>query len=97
MPKKGDNFDSLTAISAVEHNSNVDITLPSALVIRGIFSREYSETSDFDGYAPIITVKDTDYPDVARKHVLSVNGKNYSVVDIQPDGTGLTNIMLHDS
>ena len=97
MPKKGDDFDSLTAIAAIEHNSNANITLPSAVVIRGIFAREYIETGSFEGYAPIITVKDTDYPTAAHDDALIINGNNYTVVGIQPDGVGITNIVLHDA
>jgi len=97
MPKKGDDFDSLTAITAIEHNSNADITLPDATVIRGVFAREYIETGSFEGYAPIATIKDTDYPDVAHDDVLVIKGKNYLVTGIQPDGAGITNIVLHEA
>lgn len=96
MPKKGDDYDSLTAIAAMEHNANVDITLPTTAVIRGIFAREYIETGKFEGYAPIVTVEDTNYPSVAHEDVLIIKGKSYSVVGIQPDGIGLTNIVLHE-
>ena len=96
MPKKGDDFDSLTAIAAIEHNSNADITLPSTAIIRGIFSRDFIETGNFEGYAPIITVKDSDYLTVKHDDVLIVNGKNFTVVGVQPDGVGITNVVLHD-
>lgn len=97
MPKKGDDYDSLTAIAAMEHNANVDITLPTTAVIRGIFAREYIETGSFEGYAPIVTVKDIDYPTVSHDDVLLIKDESYSVVGIQPDGLGLTNLVLHDS
>ena len=96
MPKKGDDFDSLTAITAIEHTSNVDITLPDATTIRGVFSREFIETGAFEGYAPIVTIKDTDYPNVVHDDALNIKGKSYSVIGIQPDGTGITNIVLHE-
>jgi len=98
MPKKGDDFDSITAAAAIEHNSNADIVLPDTIIIRGIYAREYVEIVGFEGYAPVVTVYKVDYLAAAKGDVISVNGKSFKLrAGPQSDGTGIVVLVLHEA
>lgn len=70
-------------------------------VITGIFDNEYIEgvgdgEVDFEATHPMFLVKTADVPDVAQGDQLSVNSTSYRIVNVQPDGTGLTLLILEE-
>lgn len=68
--------------------------------IYAIFDRPYVETAKVEGYAPVITVRDSDVAGVVHGAMIrrSVSGADidYKVIGIEPDGTGMTAIMLQE-
>ncbi len=68
--------------------------------ITGIFDNEYSDASggevDFEASQPTFLVQTADVPDVAQGDQLFVNSRYYRIVNVQPDGTGLTLLILED-
>lgn len=72
----------------------VTATLDGASV-RGIFDREYAQA--FDGVsttAPMFTLATTAAATATSASVLVVAGTSYRVRSVQPDGTGITLLIL---
>ena len=59
-----------------------------------IFDRGYVETADIEGDAPVATCKAADVPDLAQGDKFTINSVVYKVVEVQPDGTGVTRAVL---
>ena len=65
----------------------------NAIFDEGFFDPSAGEVV-LDTVQPRLTCKLADLSGVARKSVLSVKGRSFSVVNIQPDGTGLAVVKL---
>jgi hypothetical protein len=48
----------------------------------------------FSGPVPVLTAADADITDLAYGDALTVNGVAYTVREMQPDGVGMTRILL---
>lgn len=55
---------------------------------------DIGETALMDTTAPRLTCRYADVKDIPRETYVRVNGKRYSVRQIQPEGTGLATIAL---
>jgi len=69
--------------------------------ITGIFDNEYIEgigggEVDFEASQPMFLVKTADVPNVAQGDQLYFNNTYYRIVNVQPDGTGLTVLILEE-
>lgn len=63
--------------------------------VEGIFDNEYSLLAfDIDGSKPALTCRAADVAGAARGNAVVVNGVSYTIQDIQPDGTGVTVLIL---
>jgi hypothetical protein len=75
----------------------VSITYNSA-TINGIFDKEFAQTAEgevaIESTVPQVLVKDSDIVGAAHGDVMTINGINYNIIGIQPDGTGSTLILL---
>lgn len=64
----------------------------------GIFDEEYEviniESNSIEGTNPIVTIKSADAADLSRRDKVKVRLKSFSVLEIKPDGTGLTTLVL---
>lgn len=72
----------------------VAATLDGAAV-RGVFDRDYAQA--FDGIsttAPQFVLKTTAAASATQASLLVVDGTTYRVRSVQPDGTGVTRLML---
>lgn len=72
----------------------VDATLDGGAV-RGIFDRDYAQA--FDGIAstsPVFTAPSTAVSAATTASLLVVAGNTYRVRSVQPDGTGVTLLLL---
>lgn len=80
-----------------------DVTLNpngSAVIIRGIYDAGHVLTDtgqvvDVSDSEPMLTVRTKDVTTVVQGSEIDVNSTTYKVVDIQPDGTGITILRLH--
>lgn len=61
----------------------------------GIFDAEYANAFDVvAGSTPVLLVRSADVPAVTRGDAVVLNATSYTVADIQPDGQGLTRLIL---
>lgn len=71
------------------------------VAINGIFDREYFAAEvgsevDVVSAQPMIRCRDVDVSAVVQGSGVKVGSVDYHVVDIQPDGTGITDLILHE-
>lgn len=79
-----------------------DDNAPNDRTITAIFDDEFTPRTQGTGIVldttdPMLTCKSTDVADIQRETMVTVRGALYSVVQLQPDGQGMTVIVLaHD-
>lgn len=70
----------------------------SEKTIKVIFDEPYEKYDSSAGavvsYAPVALAKASDVSEFSRGVYFSAKSKDYKVIDFQPDGTGLTKIIL---
>lgn len=81
--------------AVVGHLSNAMATVGANLV-PVVFDRLYAEQLDGEaaGYVPVILGKDADLAGVVYGDSITIQSQAYSVVAVEPDGTGLTRLRL---
>jgi len=67
-----------------------------AATIQGILDDEYIEDLDIAGTRPVLICRTSDVTAVAQGTVVTINETAYTVVDIRPDGTGVTRLILQE-
>lgn len=72
-----------------------------ATTIQGIFDNDYQEVIDDSGVGaessqPVFLCRTADVSSAAHGDTLVVNSTNYVVRGVQPDGTGMTLLMLEE-
>lgn len=65
--------------------------------VLGIFDEAYTDPMGIAGSSPALTVKSADIPALAFGAAVVVNSINYTVASIQPDGTGITRLILQEA
>jgi hypothetical protein len=77
----------------------VDVTY-NAATIQGIFDAEFSSAVEgemgVESTVPQVLLKTSDVPSVAHNETMTINSVVYKVIGIQPDGTGMTLILLSE-
>ncbi len=75
----------------------IDI-LYNAATIQGIFDNEFFEVVEgsigVETTIPRVLVKSSDVVGAAHDETMTINSIDYNIVGVQPDGTGLTLIIL---
>lgn len=75
--------------TSITYNSNV---------IKGIFDDAYKginmATGEIESTDPQVVVKTSDVSDIEHGNNLVISSTTYYVIGIQPDGTGLTTLIL---
>lgn len=62
--------------------------------VQAIFDAAYADPLGMAGNTPQLTVATADLPAVAVGQAVTVNSTSYTVVGIEPDGTGITTLQL---
>ena len=62
--------------------------------VQGIFDAAYTDPLGMAGNQPQLTVATADLPAVAVGQAVTINTFAYTVVGIEPDGTGITTLQL---
>ena len=70
-----------------------DARIGSALVT-GIFESQFVEVNGIEGVRPVFTCAALDVVDLGHEKSLVINKQKYRVAGVQPDGTGLTSLIL---
>ncbi len=66
--------------------------------VTGIFDAPYERSLGMvDSSGPVLTIRAADWPDVARGDSVTIDATEYSVLGIEPDGTGVTVLRLQRS
>ncbi len=75
----------------------LDATLGGATV-RGIFDNGYQDVLGIvSGTQPVFTLATTDVGSAAVGDTITISSVAYTIAEIQPDGTGMTRLMLRES
>ena len=69
-------------------------TLPSSAVVRGIFENGVADRLGMLTNDPGFTAMSSDLAGLAAGNVIGINGTGYTVRSIEPDGTGITRLVL---
>ncbi|MCP5017263.1 MAG: hypothetical protein GY938_18645 [Ketobacter sp.] len=73
-----------------------DQTLLPEVSIVGIFDHAYIEVHQTEGYHPVLLAVDEDVHLVRHNRRIALLGTVYEVVKKAPDGTGFTQMQLHE-
>jgi hypothetical protein len=74
-----------------------DFAIPATVggvSVRGIFDATYADPLGMAGNQPVLTVASEDLPSVAVGQAVVLNATAYTVQAIEPDGTGITTLIL---
>lgn len=85
--------------SAYFQDFAVGVTIGTATGLRAIFDRDYIETAETSGEAPILTIQTSEIPSSTTEGTqVSIEGESqtYRVVVVQSDGTGISRVVLEE-
>ena len=69
----------------------------SGSTIKGIFKDEYVMVRGVESSVPVYVCAESDVPSVSNSSQIIINGVTYSVIEPQPDGTGLIRLVLNET
>lgn len=65
-----------------------------ASTIAGIFDNQFVEVHGIEGVRPVFTCAEANVSAIAHGDALTIKSISFKVAGIQPDGTGLTSLIL---
>jgi len=65
-----------------------------AATVAGIFDNQFVEVHGIEGVRPVFVCNEADVPSIAHGDALTIKTVSYKVAGVQPDGTGLTSLIL---
>ena len=65
-----------------------------ASTIAGIFDNQFVEVHGIEGVRPVFVCAEADVSSIAHGDALTIKTVSYKVAGVQPDGTGLTSLIL---
>jgi len=83
------------------HGTSASVTIDSTTTsISVILNKEYfaiaGESVDVDGTQPVVTCRSTDVTGIDTSDTIVIDAETYNIVNIQPDGTGMTVLILQE-
>ena len=83
------------------HGESASVSINgSASTIKVIINKEYfaiaGESVDIDGTQPVATCRSSDVTGIDTTDTITIDSVTYNIVNIQPDGTGMTMLILQD-
>jgi len=63
-------------------------------IVAGIFDNQFVEVNGIEGVRPVFTCAASNVVDLSFEKSIEINNITYKVAGVQPDGTGLTNLVL---
>ena len=64
--------------------------------VSGVFDAAYAERLNTAGTAPVFLCRSADVAAVEQGDPVTIDGVEYEVAGIEPDGTGMTTLVLED-
>ena len=89
-------IETATAASAVAAFANAVATIGAAQV-EGIFDNAYLDALGFSGATPVFNCISSAVSGVAQGDAVAIGGINYTVIRIEPDGIGMTRLVLQEA
>lgn len=80
-----------------KHLANATASIAGGQQVSVIFEASYREEFGMSGTGPVARVLDTDAPSVAQGDSVEIGSANYTVVAVEPDGTGATVLRLQEA
>lgn len=83
------------------HGTSATVTINGTdSSINVIINKEYfaiaGESVDVDGTQPVVTCRSSDVTGVDTDDTITIDNVTYNIINIQPDGTGVTVLILQD-
>tara|TARA_Y100001938_G_scaffold136950_1_gene200522 strand:- start:46 stop:351 length:306 start_codon:yes stop_codon:yes gene_type:complete len=83
------------------HGTSASVSIDGTVTsISVILNEEYfaiaGESVDVDGTQPVVTCRSSDVSNIDTDDTIVINARTYNIVNIQPDGTGVTVLILQD-
>lgn len=98
MPLADDDLDIFFSNSDVAKTATYTPAVGTAKPVQVIFDAPFGLTSaqgiDYQSDVPAVTIKTSDVPSVGEGDTLTIDGVVFKVKEIQPDGTGISRIIL---
>ena len=98
MPLADDDLDIFFSNSDVAKTATYTPAVGTAKSVQVIFDAPFAMTSaqgiDYQSDVPVVTVKTSDLPSAGEGDTLTVDGVVYKIAEVQPDGTGISRIIL---
>ena len=63
-------------------------------IFNGVLDRDYIESNDISGFAPVITCATADSEGFERGDVIERGAERYRYIYAEPDGTGVSRLIL---
>lgn len=79
--------------AAIRSIANRTLTIDS-VAVDGVFDDRFGEVNFIESSNPTFTAKTSDIPSVANGSVVMDGAKEYSVIGVERDGTGMTKLEL---
>lgn len=89
-------LDDLDAFVDVDNGFAVE-ALIGGETVTGIFDAEYAERLNTAGTAPVFMCKSADAAGIEQGYEVVIGDSDYTVVGIEPDGTGMTMLVLEEA
>ena len=74
--------------------SDGTIAMITALLLNQYLEVEIEGEGGIESSAPFGLARTSDVPNIAQGDTLQISGKTYTVVEVQPDGEGMTDLRL---
>lgn len=81
--------------ATLAHLANVTATV-GGVAVRAVFDDAYADQFGIAGSTPALQCASADVAAAVPGTAVVVNGVNYTVGSIQPDGTGMTRLLLQE-
>ena len=87
---------SLESLAGYFTDFGSDVVIGAATV-RGIFDDAYQDALGMGSSGPVLLCAAADVTSVTHGTALSIGGVGYTIVSKQPDGTGISRLVLQES
>lgn len=77
-----------------EEHGDQFVIQKSGLIFNGQFENEYIDTNDISGSAPVITCATKDAECLSRGDIIERGEELYKFIYAEPDGTGVSRLIL---
>lgn len=88
-------IETATAANAVAALANVSAVV-DGVTVDGIFDNAYGDALGMAGSVPVLSCASDDIG-AARGDTVTIGATSYTITNVEPDGTGMTRLMLQEA